>query len=126
MNEESARQGALPHFTQPYRNQRGGHGFAGFRLLATDVRSHDLGLRWTLRAFADDLAVTITADTTCHGRLVGLQSGSYVGTTGDDELDSAVEQHILDRLAARTIAHQLDAIDAQRADRAQRQGRRLA
>jgi hypothetical protein len=82
-----------------------------WRVRATAVRAHELGLRWTLEARTDDVEVIVTADTTRAGSVCGLQSDGYIGTTGDEELDYEVEQHIRDVLALSTVLQSLAAID---------------
>lgn len=86
---------------------------------ATAVRRHELGLRWTLEAFTDDLTTSVTADTTYDGSLYDLQSDGYTGTCGDEALDWEVGQHIRDTLALRTVLQSLDAIDKGRWGRIQ-------
>jgi hypothetical protein len=81
-----------------------------WRVRATEVRSHELGLRWTLEASTDDLTTTVTADTSAHGALLDLQSDGYSGTTGDPVLDDQVREHIADVLALRTVLLALDQI----------------
>lgn len=91
-----------------------------WRVGATAVRAHELGLRWSIEARTDDLETTVTADTGPDGRLRDLQSDGYVGTAGDIELDYAVEQHIRDVLALRAVLQGLNEIDQQRWGRVQK------
>ncbi len=90
-----------------------------WRVRATSVRVHAIGLRWRLEAFTDDLSTTVTADTSYDGRVVDLQSDEYSGTSGDEALDFEVCQHIADTLALRNVLQQLDAIDKGRWGRIQ-------
>ena len=95
-----------------------------WRVRATAVRVHELGLRWTLDAFTEDLATTVSADTTRDGRVYDLQSDGYFGTTGDEALDWEVQQHLRDVLALRVVTQQLDAVDVGRWGRVLRAGER--
>jgi hypothetical protein len=91
-----------------------------WRVRATKVNARELGLRWTLQAWTDDLEVTVLADTTRDGSVFDLQSDEYVNTTGDEALDYEVQLHIRDTLALRTVLQSLDAIDGARFGRIQR------
>jgi hypothetical protein len=107
----------------PPRRGRAAEGagrMSAWRVRATAVRAHQLGLRWTLEARTDDVEVTVTADTTRGGQVYDLQSDGYVNGTGDEALDWEVAQHIADTLALRAVLSQLDAIGRGRQGRADR------
>jgi hypothetical protein len=89
------------------------------RAVAVKAQEPPGWLRWTLRASTEDLETMVTADTTPDGRVYDSQSDEYVHTSGDEELDYEVQQHILDTLALRTVSQSLDAIDRERWGRVQ-------
>lgn len=85
-----------------------------WRVRATEVRPWNGGLRWSLEAWRGDLSTTVTADTHRNGTVYDLQSGPYVGWTGDEELDREVCLHIGNLVAHRKVLRQLDAIERPR------------
>jgi hypothetical protein len=91
-----------------------------------DIRRRVDGLRWTLVASTADLETLVYADTTEAGRVFGLQSDEYIGTSGDPELDYLIGARIRATLATRNSLQQLDAIDKDRWGRVQRPSDRRA
>lgn len=87
-----------------------------WRVRALSVRQIDgVSLRWELEARAAGGTIApVTADSHLNGRVYDLNSGPYVGWTGDGELDHEVLQHLRDVVALRDTLKQLDVIDRER------------
>jgi hypothetical protein len=69
-----------------------------------DVCHHAGGLRWTIIASTPDLETFVHVDTTEGGSVFDIQSDSYAGTSGDDELDWLVKKVITDTVSLRFFA----------------------
>jgi hypothetical protein len=85
---------------------------SAWRVRAIDVRAHEGGRRWKLEASADDGApLVVVADTDNTGRLLDLQAGDAVGSTGDELLDVKVAARVADLSIAAKVVGQLLELD---------------